>query len=274
MKRLVLLVCILAVSLSVGMVTTHAAGLAQPQDCLVNNAKSPQQVLKTGENSYVLVQSGQAYEVLRGSRALTYLANKRLQHPQRFMGMGGALASAGYRPTDTIYVERSLDPEEAMDILGDRGSRLIQPRRASTTYSNWQGEQIFWSWDDGNDATWEGSQYVERYSDHAWASYDGQLDISNTNGDAIWGTKTGSGGGIDEEFQVSIPGGESRGSIRFAGFFDDVDEDFKQWALCITGGCLGCAGGCLLTGPGYPLCYGGCCFGVSITCAFNYYFGD
>lgn len=35
---------------------------------------------------------------------------------------------------------------------------------------------------------------------------------------------------------------------------------------------MGCAGGCLFTGPAYPECHGACCFGVSIACAVEYYF--
>jgi hypothetical protein len=241
--------------------------------CRAPVAESAVRRFDTGDGSYVVVQSGQAYEVLKGTRAFRHLSDKRLAHPERFLGMGSALASRGYRPTDTIFVERSLTPKEALDALGKEGEGLIRPLLSSTTYSNSQGEQIFWSWDDGNDGTWEGSQYVERYSDHAWVTYDGQLDISNTNGDAIWSQKTGGSSGITPENQVSFPGAAGHSDVRLAGFFGNLDEEFKDWAVCITGGCLACAGGCLFTGPAYPVCYGSCCFGVSIACAFDYYFG-
>lgn len=262
--------CILTLTLLVDTVSAQPQPPVQHGRCSADSTESTS-VITTGEYSYVFVQAGRAYEVLEGSRAFQYLSDKRLRHPQRFFGMGSALSARGYRPTDTIFVERSLKPEEARDILGDAGPRLISPRRASTTYSNWQGEQIFWSWDDGNDGTWEGSQYVERYSDGAWVTFDGQLDISNTNGDAIWGVRTGGGGGLNERNQVSHPGVYGPGSVRLAGW-NELNKDFRDWAVCITGGCLGCAGGCLFTGPAYPVCYGSCCFGVSIACAIDFYF--
>ena len=91
--------------------------------------------------------------------------------------MGGALAARGYRPTDILVVQRKLGPAESV-LPGVNGPMSIVPQPASTTYSNSAGEQIFWSWDDGDDSTWEGSQYVERYSDGAWASYDVPAGVS------------------------------------------------------------------------------------------------
>ncbi len=228
------------------------------------------ELVRSTDQSALFVVRGRAYEVLTGNRAFQHLASKRLRNPQRFVGAGAALAARGYRPTDTVVVERSLGPAK-LAIPGYRGPASPQPKQAGTTYSNWQGEQIFWSWDDGDDGTWEGSQYVERTVDPAWVAYDGQIDVSNTNGTAIWGVKTGGGG------PISRPGGSDRLEPRFASFapiHHTLDRDFKEWAVCIMGGCLGCAGGCVFTGPLYPGCYGACCFGVSIACAIEYYFSE
>lgn len=236
------------------------------------------------DQAFVFVANGNAYEVLKGTPAFHYVSDKRLRNPERFLGMGGALAARGYRPTDILVVQRKLGPAESA-LPGYQGPMSVVPQPAATTYSNSAGEQIFWSWDDGDDSTWEGSQYVERYSDGAWASYDGQLDISNTDGTALWGIRTGGGGGVNQEHQVLSPSRSPRVDLRFATLDRipaysrggvvpaSLDEDFRTWAICITGGCMGCAGGCLFTGPAYPVCYGSCCFGVSIACAFDYYFG-
>lgn len=248
-----------------------SAGGAPGQTTFPNSSEcSPVQaeLVEVKDQSAVFVVRGQAYEVLTGNRAFNHLSSKRLRNPERFAGMGGALAARGYRPTDVIVVERSLGPAR-IAIPGYRGSDSPETELAGVTYNNWQGEQIFWSWDDGDDATWEGSQYVERTVNPAWVAYDGQIDISNTNGTAIWGVQTGGGG------PISLPGMPDGIKPHFAqySFAQHLDRDFQEWAVCMMGGCMGCAAGCLFTGPAYPGCYGSCCFGVSIACAIEYYFG-
>ncbi|HEX2163829.1 MAG TPA: hypothetical protein VHM02_07760 [Thermoanaerobaculia bacterium] len=245
---------------------------------------------------YLFVQGGRAYEVLQDSAAFAHLADKRLRHPERFVGMGHALTARGHRPTDRIVVVRSIGTARALAgrPRSPQAPKLLLQAQ-TTTDQNGQGEQIFWSWDDGDDSTWEGSQYVERYSDGAWITVDGQLDISQVGGDAIWATKTGGGLGIDPDHRDTSWFGpaDARGGIvealrssqsptllRFAQQEQDPERPRNQewedqmdgWAKCVGATCAGCALGCMFTGPGYPGCYGACCIGGMVACALEHFF--
>lgn len=220
------------------------------------------------------IRDGQIVEFLHGYMAINHLSKKRSRHPERFVGFGGSLAARGYRPTGMVVVLRSVGPAR-FDPAGESGGTTAF---AAFTDSNSEGEQIFWSWDDGDDATWEGTQYVERYSDGSWVTYDGQLDISNNDGHVIWGEETGRGGGTVYD-QISHSHSSHRLAIspqRLSTLLvHDVlhQSPIQEWAICLVAGCAGCAGGCVFTGPVYPQCFGNCCFGVSIACALEYYLG-
>lgn len=230
--------------------------------------------ISTEAGSVRFVRNGRVVELLQGSKAFDHLSQKRLRHPQRFLHFAGALAAKGYRPTETIVVIRSIGPAS---LAEPHRERELIPLFVATVESNSEGEQIFWSWDDGNDATWEGSQYVERYSDGAWVSYDAQLDISNDEGNVIWSEQTGRGGrAVYDQTQVRQGQGHLSPLLRrvMLPVKDVLNESpIQEWAVCLAAGCGGCAGGCWFTGPKYPECFGSCCFGVSIACALEYYLG-
>ena len=91
----------------------------------------------------------------------------------------------GFHATWTVHVERrfvkSPVGRAADSVLTQVANLLVaQLSAAQHSESNQSGEFIASSWDDGDDDTWGGSIYVERYSDGAWRLFDAQLDAGTT----------------------------------------------------------------------------------------------
>lgn len=71
--------------------------------------------------------------------------------------------------------------------------RAFAPSLHAQTYSesNADGEVIYYSWDDGDDGTWEGQQFFEAYRDGYWELTDLQEDI-NEDPRVLWAWLSGS----------------------------------------------------------------------------------
>lgn len=237
-----------------------------------------------GERQLMQVSQSLVIEKLTGQRAVDHFRRLREEKPQRFVGSGEALARRGYKPTREVIVYRTLNIAGQL-APADRehlGLKMPSPLFASDAYASSEGEIIFWSWDDGSDATWEGQTYVERYSDGAYANYDGQSSIASEDWYGVWTEQTSSGGGGGDgdcaecviqptsnggpaAFVPAVIGGSAspgsgRLDLRQASYLSMWDG----YLGCVVSRCAGCGVACAITGPGWPKCAGGCCVGMGI----------
>jgi hypothetical protein len=131
------------------------------------------------------------------------------------------------------------------------------------------GEIFMDPWDDGDDVTWEGTYYVMRYSDGAWALYDWQNDTRNQDESYAMYYAERQGGERDPLMVRRNPNLLER----LRNLFEEPVEAqsgawrrAKMWGDCFGGACLGAATACALTGPGWGPCTGAWCIGASVTC--------
>lgn len=205
---------------------------------------------------------------------------------EAFKAARKALEARGYRPTQQVYVERTV--RLASNRSGKPGAGIV----AAQDYSeqSGEGEIIFWSWDDGNDNTWEGSVYVEVYSNGDAATWEGQIDASNEDHEWVYYQMTWSGGpgGGGDPLPVGLeapplpsrnaypsptlaawpPPSASSGSMYLPV---DWSSWAKCWRACVVGGCITVAFGCIASGPLWPACFGWGCVGMELGCGVTCY---
>lgn len=242
-------------------------------------------VLTKSRERVVLAASDMQHgvELLAGRQAVDYLLNLKAKHPDRFDKMGQHLSKHGYVPTNRVTVARLVRfvPVESKQPSSDPNLRLAE----STSTS--QGVVVTQSWDDGDDATWEGTFYVQRYTDGAWATYEAQLDIATSDYEVIWAEAIAGGGGPGgDPFPVSLnqpTGGldnfslaalrrhsassQSRATATPCFLTLPAQPWFQDFTTCLVSGSAGCATACALTGVGWADCTAACSAGVFVTCA-------
>ena len=76
------------------------------------------------EIELVAVNENVAIEKLRGREALSHLYNLFSRKPQAFEAARKDLEERGFRPTDTVYVERTIR------LAGKRGPAAVSARKA------------------------------------------------------------------------------------------------------------------------------------------------
>ncbi len=216
-------------------------------------------------------------ERIKGKAALKRLTELRNRQPEAFARARKDLRSHGFVPTEKVYIERTVR-------LASKGPGAGDPQVVPTQdygESNADGEILFWSWNDGNDATWEGTIYMDVYSAGAAATWDGQIDTSTEEYPWIYYTKTwegpGSGGGRPKvDFQGPRPKGPSfsvvsatmtrpggpRAYLREASFYDWA----VCWRACVVGSCIAAAIGCKWGDGLWPGCFGAWCVGAEVGC--------
>ena len=279
---LTILLAAVALPLSAAPAPNGAIGCA-PDAALTDTATYASQ---DGERHIAMVNSKIAVETLTGHRAVEYFKKLRAEKPARFKDAGKFLAQEGYKPTNIVTVFRTLRITEAQLRQGIVPPAV--PQKASTTVTSSEGEVVFWSWDDGDDGTWEGSTYVERYSDGAYTNSDSQSDIQTSDYYEIWSEVTSSGGGGDgpgdEPIAVSFEPKQETGQVRLAvaggpnamlmqqgalnpRLVQDDGFDWQAFLACSVGGCSACAVTCTFTGPAWAGCFGPCCGGIVVGCA-------
>lgn len=213
-----------------------------------------------------LEEAGTA-ERLVGDRAAEYIAQSRL----RYLHTGAHLRWAGAKPTQQVVVLRTQDHRPAGWHAEPSQSQYSFAASAVTS----QGAVTFWSWDDGNSATWEGVILVESYSGGSWSSWEAQIDISTSAYSTVWAEWTG--GEIEEEYQTDLLAdpelrlaawghGGCGGPSGCPGYGAEEMQDF---VTCIVSGCSGVAATCRLLGPGWAHCFAGGCAGIIVQCALD-----
>jgi hypothetical protein len=225
-------------------------------------------------------------ERLHGEAALAHLYNLMSRRPEAFAAARKSLEQRGFAPTNIVTVERTIRLARSRP---KEGGALAVPAQTSSE-QNSDGEIVFWSWDDGNNGTWEGEIYIEIYSTGAASTWEGQIDDSTDQYPWIYYRKLweGAGGGGPHEVQneVSPPLPGSRAQIVPAVLLEScgleagrvVPVSFYQWAVCwracVLGGCTAAAAWCRLTGPAWPECWSVRCVAAEIGCAVSCYFAN
>lgn len=269
---------------------SYAPGLASPlniEKCSHLNASG---VFFGGEESSIQqISSDQAVEVIHGKRAVDYLEVVKKERPERFKKAGSKLKELGYKPTGEVVVYRTVNVAKPVSKgLRSGNNSLVLP--AQDTYSDSEGEVIFWSWDDGDNGTWEGITSVERYSDGAYATYESQALIATDNYDTVWEDQTsyygggadgggGNGDGGPGIIRSALPSGLPATSFRRAvlkpgdglnGTFRTMPvvagRSWSSYLYCVAVGCTSCAHNCRYTGPLWPGCFGLCCGYFVVRC--------
>lgn len=257
--------------------------LAQSQDTR-NGTPSVTSVtyplVKKLSEDITLVQydSERAVEQLRGTAALAHLQNLRSREPQALIASIKNMKEHGFRPTDHVFVERHLRLARNTSQSGPPPYSLTQ----TSSEANSDGEIVFWSWDDGDNSTWEGTIYVEIYSDGAASTWDGQIYDETEDHPWVWYQKTWERDPVDRRIAFPpLPGTRSNdrflltnSAIALRPQFDLVG--FYEWATCwraaVVGGCSGAAWTCRRTGPLWPECFAYGCTGAEIAGAIGCYY--
>lgn len=248
-----------------------------------------QNVVTSNPGAYELtkINNELAVERLQGTAALAHLENIKSRNPKAFAQARKNLLNRGFRPTNRVYVERTVR------LVSGRPTREPGKALPVQDYSetNEDGEIAFWSWDDGDDGTWEGTIYVEVYSTGDASTWEGQIDATTEDHDWIYNQMTWEKPGVGDDpirarWQPS-PGPNSRGRIVPASLpvgpqglqrGNPVPAGWIEWAecwrACVVGGCAAAALHCRFTNGAWPACWGAACValevGCAITCALAY----
>ena len=236
----------------------------------------------------VQLSEGVFAERLSGAAALAHLRNLMSRHPSAMTASRANLTGRGFAPTDVVYVERTI--RLASDGSEQYGSSFSLAQDSGE--SNSDGEILFWSWDDGDDATWEGTIYMEMYSNGAASTWDGQINASNSQHDWVFYQKTwtsGSGGPRPVDFRTPGEAPPLPGRVPQVGYAvlssgadhgssPNVTVSWMGWAVCwrscVVTGCGTAAVGCIRVGPGWPGCFAAWCIGAEIFCGVGCYLSN
>jgi hypothetical protein len=187
------------------------------------------------------------------------------------------MARRGFHPTNTVFVERTYRQ------VSNRTPTPAHPYALAQTSgeSNSDGEIDFWSYA-GPDDSWQGTIYMEMYSDGAAATWDGQIDTTTQDYPYNWVTNTWSYGGNDHgpyEIRALPPTPPSPGTVNRAATIQfaawkpgqsvfPVSFNWYNWATCwqkaVVGCCIGAGIGCIRVGPLWPSCFGFVCVGIEV----------
>lgn len=203
-------------------------------------------------------------EVLKGMRALSHLRNLQSRRPDVFAKSEVRLRARGWVPTETVVVFRSL-----RDTIATTSAVTT----LETTITSDEGEVTFWSWNDGDNGTWEGEMFASRYEDSAEVGTAGQIDIRTAAPVVLWEEVFYEKPGTGEDFQEPLSaspisrnsGSTSIGSIQPNKM--NTTDFFWDWVDCVVATCLTAIVGCASVGPGYIECVVLFCHAGVIGCA-------
>lgn len=218
-------------------------------------------------------------EKLHGEAALAHLYNLLGRRPDALAAARRNLTVQGFSPTETVYVERVIGLAHGSAQESGSSVGLAQ------TYSeqDGRGEIVFWSWDDGQPNTWEGTIYIEIYSNGAASTWEGQINSGTTDHPWVYYRKTWEQQprppqqtlwdapplpGTVVPATMKTPFNGSPDEIMLAGTFYGWA---KCWRQCVVGWCAGAAVACLGTTVNWPICWGAACSGAELACGINCY---
>lgn len=133
-----------------------------------------------------------------------------------------------------------------------------------------EGEIFMDPWDDGNNATWEGSFYVTRYSDGAWALYDWQNDTAGDTGYNMYYAERRGGYKDGGPHQVRNKSVQDKILALFVAPVEAQSTFWrraKNFGVCYSGSCLGAWSACLFSGAAWGACTAAWCTGSAVACA-------
>lgn len=232
--------------------------------------------------AYVNGNSKTGIERLAGEAAHAYLRNLKARRSEGFRRAQAKLEARGFVQTDQVAVFRSVS------LVGGRQVSRDDVTFVEDVFTTGDGELVFWSWDDGDDTTWEGSIFMASYSPEADLLANAQLDISTSlNDEPIWEetisynpprggpfNQEASGDGLDtaptrvacasDDIVAGLAGPTLDRDLVFVGSFAGM---VKSWAACSLAGCAGAAVACALSGPGWAGCFNAWCMGSTVGCA-------
>lgn len=258
-----------SLALLVLSVTSWVFGLDEP--CSRSDVSGAMERL---DGDVVRVALGSAaVERITGENARNRLRALIASNPAAFEQSQKRLRRLGWTPTEEVFVERS------MSRIGNRDAAqpsfgLVQDH----SEQNADGEILFWSWTDGDDSTWEGSIYVEIYSNGAASLWDGQIDASTSEHAWVWYEKSWERPARERprvRFSAPPIPGSAAQVVHFIR--DDGRQlelgimpaaSFYRWAVCwraaVVGGCTTAAIACRLSGPAWPACWAAWCIGAEV----------
>lgn len=225
-----------------------------------------------------------AMEVITGQTALGVLQNMKARHREHFEKAAAQMRARGYTMTSEVVVVRQID----LQARNRRGNAL-EP--VSDSYANSDGEVIFWSWDDGDNSTWEGTMYVGNYQNGGYTYIDGQIDTVNEELTPVWEDTVyyygGSGGGCydcpQEPIYQTLLG--ERKPIQLASLMSDIrnavhnelepaeyhrvgsfGSHLRSWGKCFVVSCGVSATTCRWAGPAWAKCSLAGCGASAVLC--------
>ncbi|HYH05529.1 MAG TPA: hypothetical protein VEK11_00580 [Thermoanaerobaculia bacterium] len=224
---------------------------------------------------YVSTAKGSfAVSPLDAKAAQARLQELKAQRPEAFRKAASVLQSRGWTPTDIVVARR----------IAARAEGPVQPAQ---TFSDGDTEIIFWSWDDGDNATWEGQIYIHNYANGGELLLDGQFQTDSSTLAVNWeseiyykGPRT-SPGASDPYVMLQRDGVRvaSLGGIDVAAatnadilLVQSLRRRLQSWAECTATGCWSGALACRFTGPAWPECAAGACLAVMVGCAMQQLF--
>lgn len=216
--------------------------------------------------------NGRGIEVLEGVEAKRHLENLMSRRPAAWARAKADLLARGFTPTDIVVVHRSI-----RQVKGPAAAREPHVQLASETQiQDSDGEIVFWSWDDGDDSTWEGSMYMSDYEYSSEALSNTQLWIADEESHyPLWEENIYYDGGttpgpIDKARINHARDGIQLVSFSSGGNFKLVQSSVhrlvQDWGWCAASMCGGAILGCRATGPKYPVCVKFNCSLGAISC--------
>jgi hypothetical protein len=226
-------------------------------------------------------------EHLTGHAARQRFEQLRASHRGVFEKAAAMLLRHGF--VDTGVVEIIRTPRAVRNSRGDSP----RPYSLVDSVADTEGEIVYWSWDDGDQTTWEGNIYLHEYSTVNWISFNGQFSVETANAWAMYwddpvGASEPAGGGPDNQgvrFQqppmfpnaavfaktAISPRTRTRGPYSLVIDWIQVQNKIQDWAWCAAFGCAGSTATCQIL-PGTPrekgLCSAATCLGISVGCLY------
>lgn len=219
-----------------------------------------------------------AVEQLTGKAAYAHLQNLLSRRPHALARSRARLVERGFKPTDAVFVERTLRRVSHKRQSQNPDYSLVQ---TSGEYSQ-EGEILFWSYD-GPGYTWQGTIYLNVYG-QGEATWDGQLDTDSYDYPWNWVYNTwsecpeGECGESDEDAGLRLTPPKPGAAFHYAKELLRRDASnayqrtalarLEDWAHCwrqnVIGGCTAAATVCWRVKAAFPACWAAACVGVEI----------